>query len=62
MVISKVYHEQEVYAISNETKFFVGDIIRVIGSMEAIERAKLLIGNEIDLNSQLQEVQKRSGF
>jgi putative transport protein len=48
VVISKVYHEQEVYAISKDTKFYIGDIVRVIGSTEAIEKAKLLIGNEID--------------
>jgi putative transport protein len=47
-VISKTFHQQEVYAISKDTKFQIGDIIRVIGSAEAIEKAKLVIGKEVD--------------
>ena len=46
VVLSKIMHNGNVKPVSSKEKIYNGDVIRVIGTQEAIEQAKILIGNE----------------
>ncbi len=46
VVLSKIMHKGKVRPASGKEKLYNGDVIRVIGSKEAIEQAKILVGNE----------------
>jgi len=48
-VISRIMHENIAMAPEPEVILHKGDIVRAVGSMEALERVKLLIGSEVDL-------------
>jgi len=48
-VISRIMHENVAMAPEPEVILHKGDIVRAVGSMEALERVKLLIGSEVDL-------------
>ncbi|MCF6242524.1 MAG: transporter [Bacteroidales bacterium] len=46
VVLSKIMHQGKVRPASSKEKIYNGDILRVIGTQEAIEQAKILIGKE----------------
>lgn len=48
VVIYKMLHNDGVLPITKDTVLNIGDIVRVIGTSEALEKAKLIIGNECD--------------
>ena len=48
-VISRIMHENVAMAIEPEVILHKGDIVRAVGSIEALERVKLLIGSEIEM-------------
>ncbi len=43
-VISRVKHNNKAVTASDQTKLHVGDIVKVVGTAEALEKIKLLIG------------------
>lgn len=48
-VISRILHDNVAMAIRPEIVFHKGDIVRAVGSIDALERVKLLIGSEVEL-------------
>lgn len=48
-VISRIMHENVAMSPEPEVILYKGDIVRAVGSMEALERVKLLIGSEVDI-------------
>lgn len=49
-VISRVKHHDEIFTPTNETVLEEGDIVKVVGTNEALERAQLLFGKEISID------------
>lgn len=47
-VISRVMHEDYAITPTPLTSLFVGDYVRIVGTEEALEKAKLIIGKETD--------------
>jgi len=48
VVISKVLRKSEILPVDKDTKLRVDDTVRVIGTQDAIEKIKLIIGDECD--------------
>ncbi len=48
-VISRVMHNETVSLSDDETILYKGDIVVAVGSNEALERVKLLVGNETNI-------------
>ncbi len=49
-VLSRVKHDGEVFTPTRETVLHEGDIVKVVGTDEALERAHVLFGKEIDID------------
>ena len=47
-VISRVMHKNQVEAPGRKTQLHIGDIVRVVGTNDALDRAQLLIGEVTD--------------
>ena len=47
-VISRIKHQNEVEAPGRKSKLYLGDIVRVVGTEDALQRAQLLIGEVTD--------------
>ena len=48
VVISKVLRNSEVLQVDKDTQIWIGDTVRIIGTEEAIEKVKLILGDECD--------------
>ena len=48
IILAKILHKGEVFPVKKDTKLFTGDLIKVTGSKEAIEQAKIVIGKDSD--------------
>lgn len=48
VILAKILHNGEVLAAKKDTKIFIGDLIKVTGSKEAIDQAKIVIGKTSD--------------
>lgn len=46
VVLSKIMHENKVRPANSNETIYKGDVVRVIGTPEAIEQAKILVGKE----------------
>jgi putative transport protein len=47
-VVSRVKHGDTIFTPTPETKLYTGDIIKAVGSMEALSRLEVLIGEPVD--------------
>ena len=47
-IISRIKHQDEVEAPGRKSKLYLGDIVRVVGTEDALQRAQLLIGEVTD--------------
>lgn len=56
-VISRIKHGDEVYAPGGKTRLFVGDIVKVVGTDEALEKVELIIGPPTS-----KEIQQAAGY
>ncbi len=47
-IISRIKHENEIYTPGEKTRLYLGDILKIVGTDKALEKAELMIGPRTD--------------